>query len=64
MSGDPPDQFLDARELGAATRDVRLVALTGYGLADDRARALAAGFDRHMTKPVDPQQLQELVNTL
>ena len=47
-----------------ATRGVRLVALTGYGLADDRARALAAGFDRHITKPVDPDQLQELVSTL
>ena len=45
-------------------RNVRLVALTGYGLADDRARALAAGFDRHMTKPVDPEQLQQLISTL
>ncbi len=40
------------REL-AVGQPLRLVALTGYGQADDRARALAAGFDRHMTKPVD-----------
>lgn len=32
--------------------DIVLVALTGWGGADDRARTKAAGFDRHMTKPV------------
>jgi len=40
-----------------------LVALTGYGEAKDRARAQQAGFDRHLTKPVDPQQLLELFQT-
>jgi PAS domain S-box-containing protein len=34
-----------------------LVALTGYGQAEDRRKALAAGFDTHMTKPVDPDKL-------
>jgi PAS domain S-box-containing protein len=34
-----------------------LVALTGYGQAEDRRKALAAGFDTHMTKPVDPAKL-------
>ena len=34
-----------------------LVALTGYGQAEDRQKALAAGFDMHMTKPVDPAKL-------
>jgi CheY-like chemotaxis protein len=37
-----------------------LVALTGYGEAQDRARAQQAGFDRHLTKPVDPGSLREL----
>jgi CheY-like chemotaxis protein len=37
-----------------------LVALTGYGEAQDRARARQAGFDRHLTKPVDPDALQAL----
>jgi CheY-like chemotaxis protein len=37
-----------------------LVALTGYGEAQDRARAQQAGFDRHLTKPVDPGHLREL----
>jgi len=34
-----------------------LVALTGYGLDADRKAALAAGFDRHLTKPVSPKDL-------
>jgi len=34
-----------------------LVALTGYGRAEDRQKALSAGFDAHLTKPVDPGRL-------
>jgi two-component system CheB/CheR fusion protein len=34
-----------------------LVALTGYGLVEDRDRALRAGFDLHLVKPVDPEKL-------
>ncbi|NML15670.1 PAS domain S-box protein [Azohydromonas caseinilytica] len=37
-----------------------LVALTGWGQAQDRQAALDAGFDRHLTKPVAPEQLDEL----
>jgi PAS domain S-box-containing protein len=40
------------------TCGIRLVALTGYGQTDDRRRALAAGFDLHLTKPVDVLTLQ------
>jgi CheY-like chemotaxis protein len=40
--------------------DIVLIAITGWGQADDKRRALAAGFDRHMTKPVDPIQLEQL----
>jgi signal transduction histidine kinase len=38
-----------------------LIALTGWGQADDRARARDAGFDEHVTKPVDPEALRKLV---
>ena len=38
-------------ELGAATP--RLVALSGYGSREHRARALEAGFDAHVAKPID-----------
>lgn len=34
-------------------RDIRLVAVTGYGRSDDRRRARDAGFDAHLTKPVE-----------
>lgn len=42
-------RFRGAPKLNA----VRLIALTGYGQAEDRERALAAGFDDHLVKPVD-----------
>jgi CheY-like chemotaxis protein len=40
---------------------VMLVALTGYGQYEDRARALEAGFDRHLVKPIDGDTLQRVV---
>ena len=40
---------------------VVLIALTGWGQDEDRRRALAAGFDHHLTKPVDPQRLATLL---
>jgi CheY-like chemotaxis protein len=41
--------------------DMLLIALTGWGQPGDRARAFAAGFDHHCTKPVDPDQIERLV---
>ena len=38
-----------------------LVAITGWGQDADRRQALAAGFDHHMTKPIDPAQLLKLI---
>ena len=40
---------------------MRIVALTGWGTQRDRARTAAAGFDAHITKPVAPAKLLELV---
>lgn len=37
---------------------IRLIALTGWGQEEDKRRAYAAGFDAHLTKPVDPEELQ------
>jgi PAS domain S-box-containing protein len=42
-------------------KDTRLIALTGYGQEEDRRRALAAGFDHHLTKPVEPDALAALL---
>ncbi|MBX3197828.1 MAG: PAS domain-containing protein [Labilithrix sp.] len=57
------DGFEVARRLRAdpATRDMFLVALTGYGQPADRARALESGFDEHVVKPVQPDQLLRLL---
>ena len=44
------------RQSGHATR-ARLIALTGHGEPKDRCRALAAGFDQHLIKPVDTKVL-------
>jgi CheY-like chemotaxis protein len=40
-----------------------LVALTGYGQEDDRQASLAAGFDLHITKPIDIATLKTLLQT-
>ncbi len=57
------DGFEVARRLRAdpATKDMFLVALTGYGQPADRARALDSGFDEHIVKPVHPNHLLGLL---
>jgi signal transduction histidine kinase/integral membrane sensor domain MASE1 len=47
-----------------AGAQICLIALTGYGQAEDRRRAEEAGFDRHLVKPVDEQQLQAVLASL
>lgn len=39
-----------------------LVALTGYGQAEDRERTASAGFDAHLTKPVDVESLNKVLS--
>ena len=57
------DGYEVARRLRADpdTRHIKLIALTGYGLAEDLARVMAAGFDRHLVKPVGIEQLMETI---
>jgi CheY-like chemotaxis protein len=56
------DGYEVARRLRAALHGrVRLIALSGYGTPEDRAEALASGFDVHLTKPADPEVLCRLV---
>jgi two-component system CheB/CheR fusion protein len=58
---------LDGYEVARSLRQQRrtakatLVALTGYGQEEDRRLAREAGFDHHLTKPVDPAVIYELV---
>ena len=70
VAADPPDAAvidiglpgMDGYETGQRLRAALgprlvLVALTGYGLADDRRRVKEAGFDAHLVKPVVPQDI-------
>ncbi len=45
-------------ELGS---NIHLVALSGYGTAEHRARATAAGFDEHVAKPIDVERLDHVI---
>ena len=51
------------RKLAAIERLV-LVAMTGYGQAADRANSLEAGFDHHLVKPVDFNQVQTILSEI
>jgi signal transduction histidine kinase/CheY-like chemotaxis protein len=44
-----------------STKDVTLIAITGWGQPQDRARTAQAGFDFHFTKPVDVEMLNEAI---
>jgi CheY-like chemotaxis protein len=55
-----------ARQIRQEAPAVRptLVAITGWGQDEDRRRAFDAGFDRHLTKPVDLRIIQQLIDDL
>ncbi len=58
------DGYSVARQIrGTLGNEVRLIALTGYGQPDDHARTRAAGFDLHLVKPIDAEQLSEILAT-
>ena len=50
--------------LHATTAQCVLVAVTGWGQEGDRQRAREAGFDRHLTKPVDPREIASILATV
>jgi len=59
---------IDGYEVARRVREVfpkeklRLVAMSGFGQPEDRARALRAGFDLHLVKPVEAEDLRRLLN--
>ena len=55
------DGYEVARQLRRRQPHIRLIALTGWGQEDDKRRAREAGFDLHLTKPVDPDTLQAIL---
>lgn len=61
---------MNGYELAAALRELAaynktpLIAVTGYSEYDDRGRAVKAGFNVHLTKPIEPVQLLSLMREL
>jgi CheY-like chemotaxis protein len=57
------DGFEVAGELlrDPSTARARLIAISGYGQEEDRQRSLAAGFELHLTKPVDLAVLRRVL---
>ena len=45
-------------------QELRLIAVTGWGHEKDRAKSLEAGFDAHLTKPIDPELLLQHITLL
>jgi CheY-like chemotaxis protein len=43
--------------------EMKLIAVTGWGQPDDRMRARTAGFDRHLIKPIDPAEVDRLLDS-
>jgi CheY-like chemotaxis protein len=48
----------------AALNETLIVALTGFGREEDRERAFDAGFNCHVTKPIEPEALRKLVSQI
>ena len=58
------DGYQVARDVRAAVgREMRLIALTGYGRPDDKVRAVNAGFDAFLTKPVELNEILRALTT-
>jgi signal transduction histidine kinase/CheY-like chemotaxis protein len=57
------DGYEVARRIRAnpAHRNISLIALTGWGQDEDRRRSVAAGFNHHLVKPADIEQLRQLL---
>jgi signal transduction histidine kinase/CheY-like chemotaxis protein len=62
--GLPDGSGLDLVRQIAPRPSLGAIALSGFGMDDDLKRSRAAGFDRHLTKPVDPAQLEDAIAEL
>jgi len=59
ISGDQVAREIRREPWGAG---VLMVAVTGWGQPEDKERASAAGFDHHLTKPVDLERMEQLLS--
>lgn len=49
---------------GSLGRAITLIAITGWGQERDKAHALAAGFNHHFMKPVDPDRIVDMLRSI
>jgi DNA-binding response OmpR family regulator len=63
---DDMDGYAVARALAPSRKDGQplMIAMTGYGRAEDKFHATNAGFDHHLVKPVDPCVLEKLIDSI
>ncbi len=65
MPGEDGYSFIRrVRELQAPNRRLPALALTAYARVEDRTAALRAGFNMHLSKPIDPNELLVVLETL
>jgi len=57
-------ELAEALRLLPDYQSVPMVAVTGYSMFDDRGRSLNAGFNEHVTKPIDPRAFLDLIEQL
>jgi CheY-like chemotaxis protein len=59
------DGYETARQMRAlpAGKELLIAALTGWGRSNDKKRAAKAGFDQHLTKPADIEELLRFIGT-
>jgi CheY-like chemotaxis protein len=60
MNGYEAARYIRQQDWG---KETVLVALTGWGQGVDRQKSKAAGFDHHLVKPADPQELRVLLDS-
>ena len=56
--------WLSHYDVALNTGGIPIIAVTGYSEYHDRARALQSGFNAHLTKPINPVELLNLMNEL
>jgi CheY-like chemotaxis protein len=62
--GLPDGSGLDLMRQLSPPPSIGAIALSGFGMEDDQRKSLAAGFARHLTKPVDARQLEQAIRDL
>jgi len=61
MDGITAARLIRKMQAGGEMRPVKIIGMTAHALAGDRGKCLEAGMDDYMSKPFDPQRLEDLL---